>query len=78
VRTAIAPRLQPADQESAQFVDAISKITSPATAPAPASSSQQNTITLKIDSQVLFGQLSPAKAAEEWISQMKAAMAAAG
>lgn len=75
VRSAIAPRLQPADQESAQFVDAISKITSPATAPAPANSSQQNTITLKIDSQVLFGQLTPAKAAEEWINQMKAAMA---
>jgi hypothetical protein len=40
--------------------------------------SQQNTITLKRDSQVLFGRLTPAKAAKEWISQMKASMAAAG
>lgn len=77
VRTAITPKLQPADQESATFVDAVSKVNSPATAPPPASSSQQNTITLKIDSQVLFGQLTPAKAAEEWIAQMKASMAAA-
>lgn len=78
VRTAISAKLPPADQESAQFVDVVSTVNSPATAPPPASSSQQNTITLKIDSQVLFGQLTPAKAAEEWINQMKAAMAAAG
>ncbi len=78
VRSAIQPRLQPADQESAAFVDLIAKINSPSAPPPPANSSQQNTITLKIDSQVLFGQLTPAQAANEWIGQMKAAMAAAG
>lgn len=75
VRAAIQSSLEPADQASAAFVDRISKINSPATAPAPASSSGQNDITYNIDSQVLFGKLTPAAAGQAWLDQMKASMA---
>jgi multiple sugar transport system substrate-binding protein len=76
VREAITPLLAPADQESATFVDRISKVDSPATPPAPASSSNQNTITYNIDSQVLFGKLTPSAAAAQWIQEMNPSMAA--
>ena len=75
VRSAIQSSLAPADQASAEFVDRISKISSPATAPAPASSSGQNDITYNIDSQVLFGKLTPSAAGSAWLDQMKASMA---
>jgi hypothetical protein len=60
------------DQARFQNCRRISKVDSPATAPAPASSSEQNNIMYRMDSQVLFGQLTPNAAAAAWIEQMKA------
>lgn len=77
VRKAILPLLSPGDQAAAAFVDRISAIKSPATPPSPASASEQNTITYNIDSDVLFGKLTPKQAAAQWIQQMKTSMAAA-
>ncbi len=75
VRAAIAPLLSPEDQRAATFIDKNNDRFGPSFVP-PSWATDVNRITQTIDSQVLFGQLTPAQAAAEWIKQMTSSKAA--
>ena len=75
VRQAITPLLGANDQKVAAFIDKNNDKFGPSFVP-PSWATDINRITQTIDSQVLFGQLTPAAAATEWIKQMKDSKAA--
>ncbi len=70
VRDHITPLLDPYGQTVAKFLSDNNDNFGPSFLP-PSWATDVNAITQSIDSQVLFGQLSPADAAAEWIKQMQ-------
>lgn len=74
VREAIIPELDEYGQMQVAYVDEVSEGAAPAI-PQPPGASEQNDLTVRMDGEVLFGQLTPAEAAEQWISTMESQLA---
>jgi multiple sugar transport system substrate-binding protein len=70
VRAHITPLLRPYDQVAARFISTNNDNYGPSFIP-PTWATDESTITQRIDSQVLAGDLTPAQAAAEWIKQMQ-------
>lgn len=74
VLTAITPLLDPAAQEAAAYVQDVSDSgAGPAPATPPGGSTQKAT-SERLDGEVLFGRLTPAEAAEQFVAEMTSAL----
>ncbi|WP_164545214.1 ABC transporter substrate-binding protein [Antribacter gilvus] len=67
--------LDPASAAAGEYVTEVTETTEPAP-PQPAGGSGLNDTTQRFEQQVIFGQLSPEEAADQWIAEMEAALAA--
>jgi len=74
VRDSIADKLDPFQQQESDFIDRIAKDGGKGLPPQPAGASIHNDLTIRIDSDVLFGRKTPQDAAKEWVSEMKSAL----
>ncbi|MEO3756163.1 hypothetical protein [Streptomyces sp. B6B3] len=69
--------LDDAGEANSAYVEQVSQNGAPAAPIPPAGGSALNDITSRIDSDVLFGNVSPADGAAEWVAQMEQALASA-
>jgi multiple sugar transport system substrate-binding protein len=74
MRTAIQDMLTPQGKIEAAYIDQIGKMDFAPTFIGPTGSTAVSEITARINTDVLFKRLSPEKAAEQWISESKAAI----
>ncbi|HKU34052.1 MAG TPA: extracellular solute-binding protein [Paenarthrobacter sp.] len=74
MRTAIQDLLTPQGKVEAAYIDQIGKMDFAPTYIGPTGSTAVSEITARINTEVLFKRLSPDKAAEQWISESKAAI----
>ncbi|MCY1235268.1 putative ABC transporter substrate-binding protein YesO [compost metagenome] len=74
MRTAIQDMLTPQGKIEAAYIDQIGKMDFAPTFIGPTGSTAVAEITARINTDVLFKRLSPEKAAEQWISESKAAI----
>lgn len=74
MRTAIKDLLTPQGKVEAAYIDEIGKMDFAPTYIGPTGSTAVSEITARINTEVLFKRLTPAKAAEQWISESKAAI----
>lgn len=74
MRTAIQDLLTPQGKVEAEYIDQIGKMDFAPTYIGPTGSTAVSEITARMNTDVLFKRLSPEKAAEQWISESKAAI----
>lgn len=74
MRTAIQGLLTPQGKVEAAYIDQIGKMDFAPTFIGPTGSTAVSEITARINTEVLFKRLSPEKAAEQWLSESKAAI----
>ena len=74
MRTAIQDLLTPQGKLEAEYIDQIGKMDFAPTYIGPTGSTAVSEITARMNTEVLFKRLSPEKAAEQWISESKAAI----
>lgn len=74
MRTSIQDLLTPQGKVEAEYIDQIGKMDFAPTYIGPTGSTAVSEITARINTDVLFKRLSPEKAAEQWISESKAAI----
>lgn len=74
MRTAIQDLLTPQGKAEAAYIDQIGKMDFAPTFIGPTGSTAVSEITARINTEVLFKRLSPEKAAEQWLSESKAAI----
>lgn len=74
MRTAIQDQLTPQGKVEAAYVDQIGKMEFAPTFIGPTGSTAVSEITARVNTDVLFKRLTPEKAAEQWISESKAAI----
>ena len=74
MRTAIQDLLTPQGKVEAEYIDQIGKMDFAPTYIGPTGSTAVSEITARINTDVLFKRLTPEKAAEQWISESKAAI----
>jgi len=74
MRTAIQDLLTPQGKVEAAYIDQIGKMEFAPTFIGPTGSTAVSEITARINTEVLFKRLSPEKAAEQWLSESKAAI----
>jgi multiple sugar transport system substrate-binding protein len=74
MRTAIQDLLTPQGKVEAAYIDGIGKTDFAPTFIGPTGSTAVSEITARINTDVLFKRLTPEKAAEQWISESKAAI----
>jgi len=74
MRTAIQDLLTPQGKAEAAYIDQIGKMDFAPTFIGPTGSTAVSEITARINTEVLFKRLTPEKAAEQWLSESKAAI----
>ncbi len=74
MRTAIQDKLTPQGKVEAAYIDQIGKMEFAPTFIGPTGSTAVSEITARVNTDVLFKRLTPEKAAEQWISESKAAI----
>ncbi|MGP0223501.1 ABC transporter substrate-binding protein [Paenarthrobacter sp. NCHU4564] len=74
MRTAIQDLLTPTGKVEAEYIDQIGKMDFAPTYIGPTGSTAVSEITARINTEVLFKRLTPEKAAEQWLSESKAAI----
>ncbi|GAB2554194.1 ABC transporter substrate-binding protein [Kribbella endophytica] len=70
IRAAVTSKLQPADASSAAFIQAIAKELGKPSPPPPVGGGQVEKIIQRYTTEVLFGRLSPADAAQKFLDEM--------
>lgn len=75
IRTAIAGQLSPAGKVEVDYIDAIGKIKFAPTYIGPVGSTKVAEITSRVSTDVLFERITPAEAAEQWLTESRQAIA---
>lgn len=74
VRAAVLPLLSDADNLAAEFVEGLEGLVVDGTPVPPVGAGEVPAITTRINSDVLFGTITPAEAAERWLSEVNSAI----
>jgi multiple sugar transport system substrate-binding protein len=74
VRDVVLPKLSAMDKVGAEYVESLEEIIVDGTPVPPVGSGEVPDITSRINSDVLFGKITPAEAAKRWISEVEAAI----
>ena len=74
MRAAIQDKLTPQGKVEAEYIDQIGKMDFAPTYIGPTGSTAVSEITARINTDVLFKRLTPEKAADQWLSESKAAI----